>query len=534
MKTKLNLILFIYFLLSIIDIASNLTIQYKQFSKPECDEDEITSLNLETIKLPKELFGSNLRLDFEDIENKTPIIFICRIKDDILQQLLDSPNDFEDVTLSCFDFSNINFNESSAIELNLINATILGGDSVDLVKEGNGENKISSQLDICHKNEANIFQTDSKIYLRQASHYEYFPQEEKVTFLLSTFVSQNLPANYTVPFVVDLAQETKIGCCISEEETKASDDNISLVNFNCQMDSYTQEDEKEEFHPLILFVNTEITYKKIDEPREVDDLITKGVMKDLSLEKMPPVFTPEKISLNDTEENVTISIKGKFNEDIEGQHDFVIEAISGQNLFCSFANVNKDIDAEIECGVEFMDNMEEIEIIGIDVFDANENGKELFLFKPIGISLLPDIVINDTDISNKTIKDISFRQVCNFETNKDLKLILFSLVVVSSETINKNETLNIYVTLIKGEELVGEEVICTSQEDVNPQDGKLLQVEFECILENIEKAEEYTGLEIIGTEGISVHQKNLKMKKYQYLMQHQLIQQIQKKQVNLL
>jgi hypothetical protein len=38
--------------------------------------------------------------------------------------------------------------------------------------------------------------------------------------------------------------------------------------------------------------------------------------------------------------------------------------------------------------------------------------------------------------------------------------------------------------LIKGKEKVEEEVTCISQEDVKPQDGKQLPVEFDCKLEN--------------------------------------------------
>jgi hypothetical protein len=59
------------------------------------------------------------------------------------------------------------------------------------------------------------------------------------------------------------------------------------------------------------------------------------------------------------------------------------------------------------------------------------------------------------------------------------------------------------VNLIKGKELEEEEVTCTSQEDVKPEDGKQLPVEFECKLENIENAEEYTGLEVVESEEIS-------------------------------
>ena len=79
MKTKMSLLLFIYFLLLIIDSVSNISIQYKQISEPKCDESDLTSFTLETTQFPKELFGSNLKLDFEEKESKTLCSFICRL-----------------------------------------------------------------------------------------------------------------------------------------------------------------------------------------------------------------------------------------------------------------------------------------------------------------------------------------------------------------------------------------------------------------------------------------------------------------------
>ena len=59
------------------------------------------------------------------------------------------------------------------------------------------------------------------------------------------------------------------------------------------------------------------------------------------------------------------------------------------------------------------------------------------------------------------------------------------------------------VNLIKEGELVEEEAVCTAKETVDPKDGKQLPVEFECKIENIENANQYTGLEIVESDEIS-------------------------------
>ena len=508
MKTKLSLLLFIYLLLAIIDNVSNQTFKYKQFSIPECENNlEYSSLNLEILKFPKEFVGAILRLDFEETESKTPYVFDCRLDDDKIQKLLSSSKTSQDVTLSCFYLNDQFFNDTISVELNLQSSSILGGNSVDLVKEGgNGENKILFQLKTCDPNPLQDFQYmfNRKIYLRQTSHYVYSPEEQKMTFLLSAFASQNLPANYTTQISVLYLEsgEKKDGFCISKQEIKASDDNISPVNFNCQIDNYIEEEELGMFVLGTSFIQMSSTIDSASNPEQGDYLISTGEIKDLSVEKMPPIFTPETISFDYSDGNVTLYIKGKFNEDIEGQHYFPMAAVTAQYLSCFIENVSKDVEVEIKCDVLGYEgtNIEDIIILGIDVFDMDVYGNELFFFKPFSTIQFPEII----DI-NKFLTDISFRQVCNFETNLDLKEIIFTFVAIISEPIKKGEKLNMTVNLIKGKESedIEEEVTCISQEDVNPEDGKQLQAEFDCKLESIEKANEYTGLEIVRSNNIS-------------------------------
>ena len=97
--------------------------------------------------------------------------------------------------------------------------------------------------------------------------------------------------------------------------------------------------------------------------------------------------------------------------------------------------------------------------------------------------------------------NLSFGQVNSYVVEQNI--IEFIFIGFVTEELKKDKSITMTINLLKGKELVEEEVTCTSQENVIPQDGKQLPVEFECKLENIEKAEEYTGLEIIQSKEIS-------------------------------
>jgi len=501
----MSLLLFIYFLLLIIDSVSNISIQYKQISEPKCDESDLTSFTLETTQFPKELFGSNLKLDFEEKESKTLCSFICRLEDDKLQELIESSKETEDVDLSCFSISEPESDDAPTLDFKFTKASILGGDSVDLVQNGeNVEMEVTSDLKNCNQYGNDFYSQllNSKIYMRQTSHYEYSQEEQKLTFVLTAFVVQNLPAGYTIQFIYVLDEEGKIGYCISKQEVKASNDDIASANFNCQIDSFTKDIDDFRFESE--FINPLYTFDKINEPKEIDNLISKGEAKDLSTEEMPPVFTPEQISFENSENNIIANIKGNFNEDIEGQYSFEINLISGQKFSCTLESVKKDIETEFKCNVtfgEFEEQSRDVIITGIDVFDTNKKGEEIFFFKSYTTSISEEINIINTDFND--LPNISFRQVCNYEIDKDLNTILFTLVLMSSETINKDLLIYLYVNLIKGKEKEGKEAVCFAREDIEPQNGMQLQIEFDCNFENIENPEEYTGLEIIGSDEIS-------------------------------
>ena len=127
------------------------------------------------------------------------------------------------------------------------------------------------------------------------------------------------------------------------------------------------------------------------------------------------------------------------------------------------------------------------EIIRLNKISSEEivtipNGKEIKLENMMEISL-------------------SFGQVNGFEVEQDL--ILFMFIGFVTEPLKKDDSIEMVVNLVKGQELVEEKAICKALENVEPKDGAQLEADFECKIEGIEKPEEYTGLEIVSSKDIS-------------------------------
>ena len=127
------------------------------------------------------------------------------------------------------------------------------------------------------------------------------------------------------------------------------------------------------------------------------------------------------------------------------------------------------------------------EIIRLNKISSEEivtipNGKEIKLENMMEISL-------------------SFGQVCNF--NIEQNLISFFFAGLTSKSLKKDEEINMVVNLIIGDDLVENIASCLAKQDVNPSHGKLTQADFECKIEEMEKASQCTGLEIVSSANIS-------------------------------
>ncbi|MBP3800567.1 MAG: hypothetical protein J6I85_00820, partial [Clostridia bacterium] len=233
-------------------------------------------------------------------------------------------------------------------------------------------------------------------------------------------------------------------------------------------------------------------------PSETDNLIEKGLMKDVSNEDpVPTIFTPETIISDECNEKGIFTIKGKFNQNIEESGEFITIVLSGSPITCKYEMAEKDKEAEIKC------------YLGLDliftriIIDSNivlgEKG-EIFWMKPIyseeGDFMCPPA-------SDKFQIDISFRQLSKFQFDKEVNIIIFYFFAVVTQPLKKEETfINMRVNLIKGSEFEEAEAICILNEDVEPVEGEQLQADFECTIQLVEIGQEYTGLQFLSSESI--------------------------------
>ena len=120
------------------------------------------------------------------------------------------------------------------------------------------------------------------------------------------------------------------------------------------------------------------------------------------------------------------------------------------------------------------------------------------------ISTEEEVIIangKQVELDNEFNSTLSFGQVNGFKV--DNNLLSFIFIGLTSGALKKDDTKKMIVNLIKGDELVEAEAICTSKENIEPKDGEQLKTEFQCKVENIEKPEEYKGLEIVSSKDIT-------------------------------
>jgi hypothetical protein len=122
-----------------------------------------------------------------------------------------------------------------------------------------------------------------------------------------------------------------------------------------------------------------------------------------------------------------------------------------------------------------------------------------------GSDIISDSIQDSTSIelnANITTLEIAFRQVSKFRIQKEF--IIFCFFGVVSEPFKKGDNISFQTNLTKkdDDEIMEQEANCTVKEDVNPENGELKQVDFECQV-NVEKPEQYDGLEVIPSESIT-------------------------------
>ena len=104
-------------------------------------------------------------------------------------------------------------------------------------------------------------------------------------------------------------------------------------------------------------------------------------------------------------------------------------------------------------------------------------------------------------INKKKDNKISFRQISHFKPEeKTIKFIFTAFILKSME---KEEFINLNVTLDKGNNTFSSETAkCTLKDKITVSNGPVSE-NFECTIDNVENATEYKGLELVDSEDVS-------------------------------
>ena len=74
---------------------------------------------------------------------------------------------------------------------------------------------------------------------------------------------------------------------------------------------------------------------------------------------------------------------------------------------------------------------------------------------------------------------------------------------LTTEPLKEDDKISMFVNLIKGNKLIKKKAKCYARKSIEPKNKAQFQIGFKCQVENIERGNEYTGLEIIPSENIA-------------------------------
>jgi len=315
-------------MLLLIAKASSETIKYKKFSESECDSAlGLLKFKLEVVQFPKTLAGASFKLGLQEKQNENSYLAICSLEDNLLEQFISSTDEAKDISLTCTFYAEI---PEQTLNLNVLYFSNFEGDLFDLIKDDGGNNELTLNILDCSnidsEQRAKYYQ-EKKVSLRLASNYQFFEEEKKMTFKLSILTSQILPSKYTIPifFTKPPNSETDeslqlIGYCILNDQIKPSENEILSTNLDCIFENYERfyiemGTYSFEFPGFIMGIPYEFGLLN---PTYSDGYLESNIINDFSVEPIPPIFTPESINTKYCEKYGIITIKGKFNDNIEG------------------------------------------------------------------------------------------------------------------------------------------------------------------------------------------------------------------------
>jgi len=303
----------------------------------------------------------------------------------------------------------------------------------------------------------------------------------------------------------ELVEEEAI--CTSQEDINPENGKQIPINFGCKV---VNVENATEYSGLEVVSSDAISNipdnKQLINPFIVDQLIEIGRIKNYTSEEFKneeiPVFSPTSIDTTSSASKGVFSIKGKFIFGFRNtlKLNFGITLLTKQRARCKISNV-KDNEDEITVDCTMQEKLEGTKLM-IGQGSAVEGYNEIIRLNKISTKEEVNIIDGKEAKLNEMLDvNLSFGQVNTLEIQETI--ISYVFIGLTTETINKNDNISMSVNLVKKEQIIKDEAICTSQEDIQPIDEKPVPIEFKCKVENLENATEFSGLEIVESEKIS-------------------------------
>ena len=339
-----------------------------------------------------------------------------------------------------------------------------------------------------------------------------FQAEEKIiSFIFIGYSTEILKEDETVEMNVNLIKRKELveekAICYKIESSQNKDIEQVKTQFECKIENI---ENGKEYIGLELISSENIAgipnNKDLLNPAEVDILIYEGKIKNYTSKEFKNDIIPEfnVTSINTTNSEKTgifiINCETLSNFSLNKSIEFEIKLVSGQKAICVLPKLNSnDKNIHIKCVLQEELRDSKIMIQKCLVFDGYNA-----LFVMNKISSEESVIIANGQLYQNEIKydiNVSFGQMNSFTIKE--KIISYFFIGFSTQSLIKNYKIKMVVNLINGEELVEEEAICTSLEDVYTKYGMQIPITFECKIENIQNANEYSGLEIVESDKIS-------------------------------
>ena len=345
----------------------------------------------------------------------------------------------------------------------------------------------------------------------QLCHFLPKQKEKLISFLFYGFVSQPIKKDHNITMTVNLIKDGESveeeATCVASKEATPSKEKMPKAEFECVVKSV---EKPEEYTGLELVESEEIAGIPTDpdllNPATVDELIELGEVKNFTSEEPEEVPTLEEpfIDTNDSAKTGVIVIEGELSDEYKPKKEveFEIVLMTGEKLKCKLPRKNIKGHIRIEC--ELQEELNNVKIM-IQQLVALDGFNEVLRIKSVSKEGKVKVGNGKQIKLKKRFNNIfSFGQLNGFAPKKDKKLIEFIFVAFANKPVKKDHNITMTVNLLKDGEPVEEKANCTAKADVTDvASGEQKLVDFDCKVENVNKPDEYTGLEMTQSEDVN-------------------------------